>query len=459
MSKRIAIVGATLPGCVAAYHLSKLGYEVDLFDSLDSLDSPISSSLGDKFALEDHLFFIPLSSSYIEGFLKNAGLMHNTTIANIMPKDIDIYRDGLRSSSFYIILSGKIYLSAYFIIHRILGLFTRSNRYRNKTISKYFEDCYGSRFSSNIAMPLIEAIYGGTPSYLKISRAFAHTQTTNRVQFLNVFRLSKSWLRNSKPLIQVAFYKGGKGGLARDILASAGVNVLNSHTVEGISLSKDGADGGKPSYDDGGKPPYDDGDKPSYTVTTSRGVYSGFCSVVVTTDANATGNMLEGFRSDRFHKLTSALQRTPYAKESTLYLLYNTNEHLNFAILLTPFYERGLISSIINLSKIIGDNKPYTLLRVNVNSMINDGSNLWDEIIHEFYDTMSRKMVPIEIIQHDYRACTLHTSVDYDHTDELIRNFESDNKGLILLGDYEVDYPHNSMMKIIAQKILNFHYR
>lgn len=436
MSKRIAIIGATLPGCISAYYLAKLGYSVELFDSLDSLSSPIDSTLGDKFPLDDHLFFIPLSSSYIEKFLKHAGILHNTTVADIYPKDISIYRDGLRSSSFYSVLSGKIYLSAYFVAHYVEHLITRKNRYTNKTISKYFEDCYGSRFSSNIAMPLVEAIYGGTPSYLKINRAFAHTQTTNRVQFLNVFRLSKSLLRNHKPLVRVAFYKGGKSGLVRDILASANVTIRSNHTVSAVT---------KPN-------------KQSYNIATSQGDYNNYCSVIITTDAHTTSDILSGFKPIKHRELTTALKRVPYNNASTLYLLYNTNEHLNFSILLTPFYERGLISSIVNLSKIVDDNKHYSLLKVNINTLFNDGTNVWDNIIHELYDTLNRKMVPMEIIQHDYRACTLHTSVDYDQTDKLIQQLENENKGLILLGDYVIDYPHNAMMKTIAKKIRNFHY-
>lgn len=444
MSKRVAIVGATLPGCVAGYHLSKLGYKVDMFDSLETLDNPIASSLEGKFPLEEHLFFIPLSSSYIQTFLDNAGLSHNATIAGIAPKDISIYRDGFRISSFYSVMSGKIYLTAYFVFHHFRYFITRKNRYQNKTISRYFEDCYGSKFSSTIALPLVEAIYGNTPSYLKIDRAFAHTQTTNRVQFLNIFRLSKSLLKTAKPLIHVAFYKGGESGLAQDILTAGGVNHHSNHTVTAVRLSEEIRRNTTA--------------KPTYCVNTSQGLYDNYDSVIITTDAHTAGEILTGFRSNSYQPLTTALKRVPYADSSTLYLLYNTNEHLDFSVLLTPFYERGLIGSIMNLSRILGDNNPHTLLRININSHLNDGTNAWDNIIHEFYDKLNRKMVPLEVIQDNYRTCTLHTSVDYDHTDNLIQKLEDDNKGLILLGDYVVDYPHNAMMKTIMRKILKLHY-
>lgn len=442
MPKRVAIVGATLPGCITAYHLSQLGYDVDLFDSLDSFDVPIANTLSEKFPLEDHLFYLPMSSAYIEKFLRHADLYENITIASIAPKDISVYHDGLRSSSFYSMMSGRLYLALYFTLRYLERLFTKKNRHQNKTIGKYFEDCYGSRFSSNIALPLIDAIYGSTPSYLKVSHAFAHTQVRDKVPFINIFNLSKSWLKRSKPIIEVAFYKGGQSGLAQDIIARANINVHHNHTV--TSVYPHGTD--KTT------------NTPLYGVISSQGDHQGYSSVVITTDAHTTSKMITPFDQSKYHHLTLALARVPYIHTSNLYLLYNTNEHLDFSLLLTPFYERGLISSIANLSKMIGDNKHYSLLRININTQVNTSDNLWDDIINELYDTLSRKMVPIEVVQSRYRACNLHTSVDYAKTANLIDEFEQENKGVMILGDFAMEFPHNAMMKKIAQKILRLHY-
>ncbi len=444
MSKRVAIVGATLSGCITAYHLSRLGYDVDLFDSLPSFDTPVANTLGEKFPIEDHLFYLPMSSTYIEKFLKHADLYENITIASIVPKDISVYHDGLRSSSFYSMMSGRIYLALYFTLHYLERLFTRGNRHQSKTktIGKYFEDCYGSRFSSNIALPLVDAIYGSTPSYLKVGHAFSHTQVKGKTPFINIFNLSKSWFKSSKPIIEVAFYKGGQSGLAQDIIARADINVHHNHTVTSV-------------YPQGTA---NATHQPLYGVVSSRGDHRGYSSVVITTDAHTTSKMIAPFDQSRCHQLVSALSRVPYVNASNLYLLYNTNQHLDFSILLTPFYERGLISSIANLSKMIGDNKHYSLLRININMQVDSTDNLWDDIINELYDTLSRKMVPIEIVQSNYRACNLHTSVDYAKTANLIDEFEQENKGVMILGDFAMEFPHNSMMKKISQRIFRFHY-
>lgn len=206
--KRIAIIGGGFSGCVSAFLLIKLGYDVSLFEKGEKLGGTSSDIINGKNFFFNGPHYFDLNAKWVKEMMKYDELKEEFSI-------FETYNDHAKNEfnfhGSYTDIFGKIQVSNFFAHPITSNSFKKIENLReNNTLCKRV-DCYQSDVSSSLK----EWLNKNSLDHEKLHSHCAELLNIGRICFINDFKKIKNTKKDSKYADHILGLPEKKANLSR----------------------------------------------------------------------------------------------------------------------------------------------------------------------------------------------------------------------------------------------------
>lgn len=291
MQRRVGIIGGGISGLTTAFLLKKKGLDVTLFESSPQVGGNIGSEIKDGFLVENGPNSL-LRSPRIVDLIDSLDLRSEILSALLSAKKRYVLIDGdLRAlpTGLLSFVTGNFF-STRAKLRLLKEPFIRSTSPAGESVAGFFERRLGREIVEKAADPFISGIFAGDPAELSITEAFPRLADFEREHGSLLLGAIRSKHEKADPKFPRSFtFNDGVRTLPDRLHERLGESVRTNCAIERVEKLGRG-----------------------FKAVTRDGRSAEFASVVVSTKADAAGDLLEPLDADVSETL-HAVQYAPIA--------------------------------------------------------------------------------------------------------------------------------------------------
>ena len=428
--KKIIVLGAGISGLTAAYLLKKEGFSVTVLEKKENAGGSIETIIESGFLFDrgpsSSLETYPVIKTIIEDLDLSEELIYADKKGNkrYILKNNELIPLPMSPRAF---LSSKLFSAKAKLRLLTEPFIKRANK--EESIAEFVKRRIGKEFLDYAISPFVSGVYAGDPSKLSIKYAFPKLHKLEReygsliLGTIRTIRKRKKSAEKSKQSAKMFSFKNGMETLPNKIALFLDNNLITSTEVQSI-LKKDN------SYN---IVFYKDGEQKTLFAD----------SVVSTIPAYALSNIIANIDQD-FAKI---LNDVFYPSVLVLYIGYKKSDvHRSldgFGFLIPQKEEKSFLGAIWNSVlfpyRTDNDNVCFTLFIGGATKERISGTTTGAPIkkaISEFQQIMNIKNVPVYTSYKLWKKAIPQYNIGYEKVDKAIKQFESNNPGFFLGGNY-----------------------
>lgn len=428
--KKIIVLGAGISGLTAAYLLKKEGFSVTVLEKKENAGGSIETIIENGFLFDrgpsSSLETYPVIKTIIEDLDLSEELIYADKKGNkrYILKNNELIPLPMSPRAF---LSSKLFSAKAKLRLLTEPFIKRANK--EESIAEFVKRRIGKEFLDYAISPFVSGVYAGDPSKLSIKYAFPKLHKLEReygsliLGTIRTIRKRKKSAEKSKQSAKMFSFKNGMETLPNKIALFLDNNLITSTEVQSI-LKKDN------SYN---IVFYKDGEQKTLFAD----------SVVSTIPAYALSNIIANIDQD-FAKI---LNDVFYPSVLVLYIGYKKSDvHRSldgFGFLIPQKEEKSFLGAIWNSVlfpyRTDNDNVCFTLFIGGATKERISGTTTGAPIkkaISEFQQIMNIKNVPVYTSYKLWKKAIPQYNIGYEKVDKAIKQFESNNPGFFLGGNY-----------------------
>ena len=428
--KKILVLGAGISGLTAAYLLKKEGFSVTVLEKKENAGGSIETIIENGFLFDrgpsSSLETYPVIKTIIEDLDLSEELIYADKKGNkrYILKNNELIPLPMSPRAF---LSSKLFSAKAKLRLLTEPFIKRANK--EESIAEFVKRRIGKEFLDYAISPFVSGVYAGDPSKLSIKYAFPKLHKLEReygsliLGTIRTIRKRKKSAEKSKQSAKMFSFKNGMETLPNKIALFLDNNLITSTEVQSI-LKKDN------SYN---IVFYKDGEQKTLFAD----------SVVSTIPAYALSNIIANIDQD-FAKI---LNDVFYPSVLVLYIGYKKSDvHRSldgFGFLIPQKEEKSFLGAIWNSVlfpyRTDNDNVCFTLFIGGATKERISGTTTGAPIkkaISEFQQIMNIKNVPVYTSYKLWKKAIPQYNIGYEKVDKAIKQFESNNPGFFLGGNY-----------------------
>lgn len=428
--KKIIVLGAGISGLTAAYLLKKEGFSVTVLEKKENAGGSIETIIENGFLFDrgpsSSLETYPVIKTIIEDLDLSEELIYSDKKGNkrYILKNNELIPLPMSPRAF---LSSKLFSAKAKLRLLTEPFIKRANK--EESIAEFVKRRIGKEFLDYAISPFVSGVYAGDPSKLSIKYAFPKLHKLEReygsliLGTIRTIRKRKKSAEKSKQSAKMFSFKNGMETLPNKIALFLDNNLITSTEVQSI-LKKDN------SYN---IVFYKDGEQKTLFAD----------SVVSTIPAYALSNIIANIDQD-FAKI---LNDVFYPSVLVLYIGYKKSDvHRpldGFGFLIPQKEEKSFLGAIWNSVlfpyRTDNDNVCFTLFIGGATKERISGTTTGAPIkkaISEFQQIMNIKNVPVYTSYKLWEKSIPQYNIGYEKVDKAIKQFESNNPGFFLGGNY-----------------------